>query len=431
MDPKTDSAVSAESQWTNRNASGPMFADTITRNRDFDMDSQQDRSEQTDTVSAAAGPACFVTHYAPGRRTQENNWDDSVHNVGPKPTGRLPTMDGQPDTTSRGPLPATADNVLYGVSQGTAFATFLQILVAELTDHSPSVADGLPSQVADPPNGLIRGLEPSITDEEILHNLAEIDGLIKLLEFLRGSIPGRRAVYQEVILKLGIQRAHLHLRLFQSQERRQYENTVGDGGGHRSSSDLFPNAFDVLSMSNETRIGFDDSIPPTYVATTNPDPRGTLSSGYTHQVPPVSEDVMQWTLSHNDTPQSVGISSAWPTESRKRPRSVEDVLDLMQSNLLLQPGSDPEPLDSIPKPLDSIPEPLDSIPEPLGSNPESPGSDSESRMTKKVKMSACLRCRLGKRRCSGDGICSNCKEDKIQCVRPTWLDKNVFDYGEI
>lgn len=421
-----EDAIGAERQGTIHDASGQdidfdwdtLSLATVIRNRDFDMDSQLDGSEQTDTVPAAAGPtdgsnqrtAFFATHYAPGRQTEEKNGDDSIQIVGREPGGHLPTMDVQPDATSRGSVPATADNPSYRELQRTSLATYLQSYLPELTNHPSSVTDGLLRQAADPP-------EPSMTDEAILHNLAEIDGMIGLFEFFRGSIPERQTIYQEVISKLGIQRTQLHRRLFQSQKKRQQQSTVDDEGGHRFSSDLFPNASDALSMSDETRIAFGDRLPPTYLAATNPDPVGTLRGGYTHQVPPASEDVMQWKLNHDDTPQSVGISSAWPTESRKRLRSVKDVLDSIQSNLLLQPSSDPEPLDS--------------NPEPLGSNPESPGSDSEPRMTKKVKMSACLRCRLQKRRCSGDGICRNCKEDKIQCVRPTWLDKNVFDYGSI
>ena len=54
----------------------------------------------------------------------------------------------------------------------------------ELTDHPSSMTDSLLRQAADP-------LKPSITDEAILYNLAEIDGMIGLFEFLRGSIPER------------------------------------------------------------------------------------------------------------------------------------------------------------------------------------------------------------------------------------------------
>jgi hypothetical protein len=233
--------------------------------------------------------------------------------------------------------------------------------------------------------------------------------MIGLFNFLRGSIPGRQTIYQEVILKLSIQRTQLHRRLFQRQENRQQQSTVNDEYSREFGLDLFPDASDTLFMFDQTRIGFDGSFPPTYLAATHPNPGGMISSGCTHQVPPVSEGVMQSTLSHKDTPQSIRISKAWPTESRKRHRSVTDVLDSIQSNISLRPGSDPEPPDS---------------------DPESPGSDSEPRTAKKVKMGACLRCRLGKRKCSGEGVYSTCK-DKIQCVRPTWLDKNVFDYGEI
>jgi hypothetical protein len=299
-------------------------------------------------------------------------------------------------------MPAAADSASYGGLQRNPFGASPQDFPSEQPDHPLTATNGWSGQATDLPNGSIRGLEPSIIDEATLHDLAEIDRTMEMLQSLRSSILERQTIDQETISNLGIQRTQLHRRLSQSPENRQQRTTVNDEGGHGFGVDLFLNASNAPFLFDLTEIGFDSSLPSTYPDATHPDPEGMISSGHTHQVPPVSEGVMQLTSSRKDTPRIAGISEAWPTESRKRHRSVTSVVDPMESNLLLPPGSEPTPL----------------------------SSDAQLQTAKKKKMNACLCCRLGKKGCSGDSVCETC-QDETQCVRPTWLDTTVFDHGEI